>query len=159
MADHEPTIKIRRPARIQSDGRGRSVWTDPVETSDELELVSTQALHLILKSNDRNARQAIEKAARSGNDGVLARNPASGTFEIIEDEDLQAILDSTRDLPPVTRPADVTLVPLKEDAGPELSLVSTQALRKMLGQKEPQPEAKPKKLRDISGGFDPYNSG
>ena len=77
----------------------------------------------------------------------------------IEDEDLQAILDSTRDLPPVTRPADVTLVPLKEDAGPELSLVSTQALRKMLGQKEPQPEAKPKKLRDISGGFDPYNSG
>ena len=46
MADHEPTIKIRRPARIQSDGRGRSVWTDPVETSDELELVSTQALHL-----------------------------------------------------------------------------------------------------------------
>jgi hypothetical protein len=159
MSDHEPTIKIRRPARIQTDGRGRSVWTDPVDTADELELVSTQALRVILKSNDQKARKAIEAAARSGNEGVLARNPASGTFEIIEDADLQAILDNARDLPPVTRPADVTLVPLSDDPGVELSLVSTQALRKVLGQKEPKAEAKSKKLRDISGGFDPYNSG
>ena len=34
----------------------------------------------------------------------------------------------------MTRPADVTLVPLNEDPGVELSLVSTQALRKVLGQ-------------------------
>ncbi len=159
MSDHEPTIKIRRPPRIQSDGRGRSVWTDPVNTADELELVSTQALRVILNSNDKKARKAIEAVARSGNEGVLARNPASGTFEIIEDADLQAILDSAQDLPPMTRPADVTLVPLNEDPGVELSLVSTQALRKVLGQKEPKADAKSKKLRDTSGGFDPYNSG
>ncbi|HEX9853211.1 MAG TPA: hypothetical protein VGA68_09360 [Woeseiaceae bacterium] len=159
MSEHEPTIKIRRPPRIQTDGRGRSVWTDPVDTSDELELVSTQALRVILKSNDQNARKAIEKAAQTGNDGVLARNPASGTFEIIEDEDLQAILDSAKDLPPMTRPADVTLVPLHEDPSVELSLVSTQALRKVLGQSEPAAGTKAKKPRDTGGGFDPYNSG
>lgn len=159
MADHEPTIKIRRPARIQTDGRGRSVWTDPVDAAEELELVSTQALRVILESNDKKARKSIEAAARKGNEGVLARNPTSGTFEIIEDEDLQAILDSSHDLPPMTRPADVTLVPLNEDPGVELSLVSTTALRKVLGQKEPEAETKPRKLRDIGGGFDPYNSG
>ena len=158
MAEHEPTVKIRRPPRIQTDGRGRSVWTEPVDTADELELVSTQALRVILKSKDKKARKAIEAVARSGNEGVLARNPTSGTFEIIEDADLQAILDNAHDLPPMTRPADVTLVPLNEDPGVELSLVSTQALRKALGQKEPTAEPKPKKLRDISGGFDPYNS-
>ncbi len=159
MSEHEPTIKIRRPPRIQTDGRGRSVWTDPVDTADELELVSTQALRVILKSNDQKARKSIEKAAQTGNDGVLVRNPASGTFEIIEDEDLQVILDSSKDLPPMTRPADVTLVPLNEDPGVELSLVSTQALRKMLGQQEPVAETKSKKRGDTDGGFDPYNSG
>ncbi len=159
MAEHEPTIKIKRPPRIQTDGRGRSVWTDPVDTSDELELVSTQALRVILQGNDKKAKKAIAAAARSGNEGVLARNPASGTFEIIEDADLQAILDVAHDLPPITRPADVTLVPLNEDPGVELSLVSTQALRKVLGQDEPKAEPRAKKLRDISGGFDPYNSG
>ena len=159
MSEYEPTIKIRRPPRIQTDGRGRTVWTEPVDTSDELELVSTQALRVILDSNDKQAREAIEAAARSGSEGVLARNPTSGTFEIIEDADLQAILDNAHDLPPMTRPADVTLVPLNEDPGVELSLVSTQALRKVLGQEQSKAEAKPKKSRDVGGGFDPYNSG
>jgi hypothetical protein len=48
---------------------------------------------------------------------------------------------------------------VNEDPGIELSLVSTQALRKVLGQDEPKAEANPKKMRDISGGFDPYDNG
>jgi hypothetical protein len=56
----------------------------------------------------------------------------------------------------------VTLVPLKEDSGVELSLVSTQALRKLLGTKQ-RPAAAPGDKspikRDSGGGFDPYNTG
>jgi hypothetical protein len=158
MSDHEPTIKIPRPPRISTDSQGRSVWADPVDSIDELELVSTQALKIILDSNDEKARKNLARAAKAGN-GVLARDPSSGSFEIIEDDELQKILDSTSDLPPITRPADVTLVPVKEDGGNELSLVSTQALRKLLGTEPPKSEVGKKTKRDTGGGFDPYNSG
>lgn len=165
MSDYEPTIKIRRPPRIQTDGQGRSVWADPIEPADELELVSTQALRVILESNDVRARQAIETAASGVNEGVLARDPAAGTFEIIDDAELQDILDNTKDLPPIKRPADVTLVPVQQDAGEELSLVSTQALRKLLGTKSPAGETASRKnpgdtggsSGKTGGGFDPYN--
>ncbi|MDH4047219.1 MAG: hypothetical protein OEV63_03670 [Gammaproteobacteria bacterium] len=159
MSDYEPTIKIRRPPRIQTDGHGRSVWTDPVDTSDELELVSTQALRVILDADDKQARKAIQAAVKGSNEGVLARDPTAGTFEIIGDDELQKILDSTLDLPPITRPADITLVPLNKESSEELSLVSTQALRKILGTGDSAPAQKSKKKRDSSGGFDPYNSG
>ena len=39
MADDAPAkILVKRPAKIKSDGRGRSVWVDPIESA-ELELV------------------------------------------------------------------------------------------------------------------------
>jgi hypothetical protein len=165
MSDYEPTIKIRRPPKIRTDGQGRSVWADPIEAADELELVSTQALRVILESNDVKARKAIETAASGVNEGVLARDPAAGTFEIIDDAELQDILDNTKDLPPIKRPADVTLVPLQQDSGEELSLVSTQALRKLLGTKSPASEKISRKKTagtsgsagEPGGGFDPYN--
>jgi hypothetical protein len=159
MSDYEPTIKIRRPPRVRTDGQGRSVWEDPVDTAEELELVSTQALKIILESDDKIARQALADAANTGNNGVLARHPASGAFEVIEDDELQKILDSASDLPPISRPADVTLEPVNPDAGEELSLVSTQALRKILGTEPPKSEVGKKTKRDTGGGFDPYNSG
>jgi hypothetical protein len=159
MSDYEPTIKIRRPPRVSTDGRGRSVWNEPVDTAEELELVSTQALRIILDSKDEKARKSLSRAASKGGNGVLARDLASGSFEVIDDDELQKILDSTADLPPISRPADVTLVPATEGSGEELSLVSTQALRKILGTEPPKSEVGKKTKRDTGGGFDPYNSG
>jgi hypothetical protein len=160
MSDYEPTIRIRRPPRIRSDEKGRTVWVDPVETSDELELVSTQKLQQILESNDKRARKAIEAAANGKDDGVLAHDPALGTFEIIADADLQQLLDNTENLPPVKKPADIALTPAGRDAEGELSLVSTQALRKLLLPESPPAGARSqKKKRDTGGGFDPYDSG
>ncbi len=160
MSD-EKTVKIRipQPANIKSDGGDRSVWTDPVDTI-EFELVSTQMLRTMLDAEDGKERKAIEDIAATGEQGVLARNADNGTFEIIDDTDLQAILDNDPGLPKVSRPSDVTLSPLTKDtesAGEELSLVSTQALRKVLG-KPPEKEAKPIVELEPGGGFDPYNS-
>lgn len=157
----EKTVKIRvpQPSKIKSDGSGRSVWAEPVDTA-EFELVSTQMLRKMLDSNDAVERKAIEEVADADEPGVLARHAEKGTFEIIDDTDLQAILDSDPGLPKVRRPSDVTLAPLAEDAesvADELSLVSTQALRKVLGKSaEDAPDAKVE--LDPGGGFDPYNS-
>jgi hypothetical protein len=159
MSDYEQTIKIRRPPRVRTDGQGRSVWDEPVDTADELELLSTQALKIILESDDKIARQSLVDAASTGNNGVLARNPGSGKFEVIEDDELQKILESASDLPPISRPADVTLESVNADPGEELSLVSTQALRKILGTEPPKSEVGKKTKHDAGGGFDPYNSG
>ena len=157
MSD-EKTVKIRVPrsTKVTTDARGRSVWANPVDAV-ELELVSTQMLRTMLDAKDDSERKAIEDIADTGEKGVLARNSDKGTFEIIDDTDLQAILDSDPDLPKISRPSDVTLAPLANDAesaGDELSLVSTQALRKVLGlelEQEVEAEADP------GGGFDPYN--
>jgi len=153
-------ILVNRPGKVSTDSRGRSVWTDPVETPD-LELVSTQTLQTLLTSRDEAERQAIEEAARSDAEGVLARDVATGYFEIIDDNDLQAILDSNEELPALQRPAEVVLEPVNEnDGSEELSLVSTQALRKILDRDGDTPATD---NDDISpepdlGGFDPYNS-
>jgi hypothetical protein len=45
------------------------------------------------------------------------------------------------------------------DSGDELSLVSTQALRKILRTDAPKSEVGKTTRRDPDGGFDPYNSG
>jgi len=161
MSD-EKTVRIRVPrhSKINSDGRGRSVWAEPVDTA-EFELVSTRMLRKMLDSKDALERKAIEDVADNNEPGVLARHPGKGTFEIIADTDLQAILDSDPGLPKVSRPTDVTLVPLAEDvesAADELSLVSTQALRKVLG-KPVEDEPDNRVELDPGGGFDPYNSG
>jgi hypothetical protein len=169
--DYVPTVRIRRPAKVTTDNRGRSVWAETIETA-ELELVSTSELQKILDSTDDDTRSAIERVVTGEEEGVLARDPATGLFEIISDADLQSILDSNDDLAKAvhtTRPADVTLEPVSRNAasaGEELSLVSTQVLRKILGKDSPKAAKKPttatqpvKPGKDKSGGFDPYNSG
>ena len=101
MSD-EKTVKIRVPrsTKVTTDARGRSVWANPVDAV-ELELVSTQMLRTMLDAKDDSERKAIEDIADTGEKGVLARNADKGTFEIIDDTDLQAILDSDPDLTPV----------------------------------------------------------
>lgn len=144
-------VRVRRPCRISTDERGRSVWADPVG-GDELELVSTQMLKVILTSRNDRDREAIRQAAHTDAEGVLVRDPASGGFEIIDDDELQAILDVNQGLPRISRPDDATLAPLRDYAdGEGLSLVSAHALRKVLGGEEGdgEPPVDP-------AAFDPY---
>lgn len=156
MSEDTPKkVLVRRPPRIAADGHGRSVWVDPV-ASAELELVSTQMLKVMLSSRDDAERKAIEEAADTAIDGVLARDPANGQFEIIEDDDLQAILDENQGLPKLSRPADATIEPIRDYVDNEsLSLVSTQALRKVLNDDDGQDAETP--LIEPTG-FNPYDA-
>lgn len=82
---HSPTVKILRPSKVTADGRGRSVWTDPIATA-ELELVSTVMLEKILESDDDNAKRSIAKAAESG-DGVLVHDAHNNSYQIVDADD------------------------------------------------------------------------
>lgn len=156
MSDEKPNnILVRRPKKIKTDSRGRSVWADPIESA-ALELVSTQTLKQILSSSDDKNRESIRDAANTTADGVLAHDPATGFFEIIDDNDLQAILDANSDLPKLSRPTDVTLEPLHDYADNEnLSLVTTMALRKVLANDDDEVTTEPELDKS---GMDPYNS-
>ena len=153
-------ILVQRPSQVRADGHGRSVWADPAESA-ELELVSTQMLKVMLSSRDDSDLKAIEETVRTDREGVLARNPASGRFELIDDEELQTILDANQDMPKIRKPADATLEPLRDYvAEDELSLVSSQALRRVLGSAEIEPESMPEAEQpaEAAGGFNPYDN-
>ncbi len=162
--DYTATIRIRRPAKVKTDDRGRTVWVDTVETA-QLELVSTGELKQLLESSDEGTRSTIRQMVEGEQQGVLARDPSTGLFQIISEEDLKAAL-SEEAAPKKARPADVTLEPHRDsDEDEELSLVSTQMLRQVL-QTEAAP-ARPgpaRKSRDVArkdegGGFNPYDTG
>ena len=156
--ENKPARPTLKPTKIRTDGRGRSVWADPVATA-KFELVSTEELRVILDSDDEQSVRSIEDAAATTDDGVLARNSATGMFEIIDDAEMRTLLDNDSSLPKHTRPADVTLEPIDTgDDGESLSLVSTQALRKIIGADTDDDDA-PEELVDAGGGFDPYNTG
>ena len=150
-------VLVRRPAKTRSGDDGRSVSADSMESA-QLELVSTQTLKQILSSNDVENRQAVEEAAKCNVEGVLARDPVTGYFEIIEEDELQAILDSHQDLPKLSRPSDVTLEPLHDYADCDhLSLVSTRALRRVLVSDDKDEESEALEIDAV--GYNPYASG
>lgn len=160
--EYTQTVRIMRPARVTTDERGRTVWDGPVEEA-EFELVSTTMLKQLLKTADDEERRRLGAAA-SGKDGVLARNTGNQEFEIIDDDDLRAALASAEDAPDRVRAADFSTGerPLLERADgrdEELSLVSTQALRKILGSDgQPSLESGDDDAPPAGGGgFDPYN--
>ena len=148
--DYTATIRIRRPSKVTTDDRGRTVWVGEIEEA-ELELVSTAELKQILGSSDPASRSAIEQVASGAAEGLLARNTATGLFEIISDQDLQSAL--ARDTGRTA--AGSGLESANNHSGEDLSLVSTQVLRKVL-KADTKPDARKK---DAGGGFDPYNSG
>ena len=154
MADPlKQTVRIQRKPKVKTDDLGHSVWDESVQTT-ELELVSTMMLKQILESDDEKARRRIEKAAH-GKEGVLARDAGSNRFEIIDDDDLQAAIDSAANTPDNAQPTEVARPPLSERVDQddeELSLVSTQRLRQMLDIEDPTQAGD-----DV--GSDPYNSG
>lgn len=140
------SLRIKRAGRVTGD-----------QPSD-LELVSTQMLKVILTSRDTREREAIATVASSAADGVLVRDPASGGFEIIDDDELQAMLHQNPDLPELSRSDDLTSKPLKDypdDAA--LTLVSARALRKVLSD---DAEAMQDADRSDDDGveFDPYSA-
>ncbi|MGH8250864.1 MAG: hypothetical protein ACREVI_09250 [Steroidobacteraceae bacterium] len=159
--DYEKTVRIRQPAKVAPDERGRNVWVGRVETV-ELELVSTTALEKLLKSDDGRTRSEIRKLVAGRKDGVLARDTATGHFQIVDDADLAIALDSDKPRSTAARSAEVTTEPLSEkarQAADDLSLVSTQILRKVLKPQGRQEPAKPKAgKKDKFGGFNPYDN-
>ncbi len=150
MSDRKSAkVMVQRRSKFAADGDDRAV------ESTEVELVSTQMLKQILSSNDPENRKGIEKAAKSAGDGVLARNPATGYFEIIDDDELREILDSGQDLPKLSRPSDVTAEPLHDYADDEhLSMVGTEALRRVLDDDEKEEDSEPAEVE--AGEFNPY---
>lgn len=149
-------ILVRRLSKSDADRRDGSVRADPAESA-ELELVSTQMFKQILSSRDEEDRKAVIDAATGAGEGVLARDTATGYFEIIDEDDLQAILENNKHLPKLSRPSDVTLEPLHDYADPEhFSLVSTRALRTVLGTEDEKDQA-PERELDLRD-FDPYGN-
>ena len=155
MSDElKQTVRILRRSKVATDDRGRTVWVDPVETV-ELDLVSTAMLERVLSSDDEESKRKIKEAA-AGKDGVLAHDTLNDSFEIVDDADLQAILEAVPSGMDAIKAADVVYEPLAEraDTGDELSLVSTQALRRIL-----KIDDEPLVVDDefANQGFNPYD--
>jgi hypothetical protein len=159
--DPTKTVQIRKIDKVAPDHRGRSVWLGKIEPV-ELELVSTTALEKILKTEGGTTRSEIRKLAAGRKNGVLARDTATGHFRILSDADLR----NAATAPPADRPKRsgvTTAAPLSDTArlkAAELSLASTQFLRKAV-KAEGKPESekpKPASKKDKFGGFNPYDN-
>lgn len=150
MGEKKPmNVLVRRPPETPAGG---DTCENPFRPGEELELVSTQMLKQILSSRDIENRKGVEEAAKAGTDGVLARDPVTGFYVIIGDEELKAIVDSGQPLPKLSKPSDVTATPLHDYADSQnLSLVSIQALRRVFSD-----EAAESDPEDRDGDFDPY---
>jgi hypothetical protein len=159
--DFTKTVRIQRPSRVAEDDRGRNVWVGKVE-SVELELVSTMALQKILKTADGKTQAEIRSLADSRKDGVLARDTATGVFQIVSHEDLKTAVEITTPGDGPARDAEIRGAPLSEkalQAADELSLVSTQILRKVVKPDGKGESGKPKAgKKDKFGGFNPYDN-
>jgi len=160
--DFTKTVRIQRTSRVAEDDRGRNVWVGKVE-SVELELVSTTALQKLLKTADGKTQAEIRSLADSRKDGVLARDTATGMFQIVSNEDLKTAVEITMPRDGPARGAEVQGAPLSAKtlkAADELSLVSTQILRKVIRPDDQEADEKPKAgKKDKFGGFNPYDNG
>jgi hypothetical protein len=159
--DPTKTVRIRAIGKVAPDHRGRSVWLGKVYPV-ELELVSTSALEKILKSGGGETRSEIRKLAAGRKIGVLARDTTTGHFRILSEADLRKAATA----PPGENPKRSGLVmaaPLTETTrrkAEELSLVSTQILRKVVSPdgKAAIERPKPAGRKDKFGGFNPYDN-
>ena len=160
--DHTKTVQIRKVDKVAPDHRGRSVWLGKVEPV-ELELVSTTALEKILKTGGGGTRSEIRKLAAGRKNGLLARDTATGHFRILSDADLRKAATTPPPGDGPKRSGIVAAAPLTESArrkADELSLVSTQILRKVVkpGDEAGNGKPKPAARKDKFGGFNPYDN-
>jgi hypothetical protein len=159
--DPTKTVQIRKIDKVAPDHRGRSVWLGKVEPV-ELELVSTMALQTILKTEGGKTRVEIQKLAAGRKNGVLARDTATGHFRILSEADLKKAATEPPGEGP-KRSGVVTAAPMTETTrkkAEELSLVSTQILRKVVKPDGSAGIEKPKAAgrKDKFGGFNPYDN-
>jgi hypothetical protein len=159
--DDSKTEQNRKAGKVGPDPRGRSVWLGEIEPV-ELELVSTDALQKILKTEGGETSVEIRKLAAGRKDGVLARETATGRFQILSDADLRKASEAPPGDAP-RRSGGVTAAPISDatrEKAEELSLVSTQRLRKLVNPDSPSASepAKPGGRKDKSGGFNPYDN-
>lgn len=159
--DPTKTVQIRKVEKVAPGLQGRSVWLGKIEPV-ELELVSTTALEKIMKTEGGKTLSEIQKLAAGRKNGVLARDTATGHFRILSDADLKKAATSPPGEAP-KRAAEVTGAPLTETTrkkADELSLVSTQVLRKVVKPdgKTEVVSAKSAGKKDKFGGFNPYDN-
>lgn len=160
--DPTKTVRIRKVDKVAPDHRGRSVWLGKIEPV-ELELVSTTALEKILKTEGGETRSEIRKLAAGRKNGLLARDTATGHFRILSDADLREAATTPPPADGPKRSSVVTAAPLTETVrmkADELSLVSTQILRKVVKPDDKAANGKPKPAarKDKFGGFNPYDN-
>lgn len=156
MSDElDKTIKLKRNSKVGTDSRGRNVWTKPIEPT-ELELVSTVMLQKILATGDESQKKKIREAAEA-KDGVLAKDSGSNEFEIITEDELEAAIAAADSEADGDQNTEFTLELVGDSEGEEeLSLVTTQALRKIFtGDEE---EASEQDGPADPGGYNPYDS-
>ena len=155
MSDEfKQTVKIVRKPKVTTDERGRTVWSDPVETAN-LELVSTQMLKQLIESDAHGETEQIREAAAQ-KEGLLAHNADNNRFEIISDEELQQILAGGLELHEARNFVDAIDEPRADaaDSAEELELVSTELLRQIL---DPGGSSATSDDEREQAGFDPYN--
>ncbi len=152
--DLKKTIRLVRKNKCITDDRGRTVWNVPIENT-ELELVSTERLEQMIAADGKRAKERIARAAKQ-KDGILAHNAADDRFQIIDDDDLMAALDSAAD----TKEREVSIAseaaPEFDDSSTgeeELSLVSTQMLKQLLNVED----ADESDETPAESGFNPYD--
>lgn len=151
------TAKILRHSKVSTDGHGRSVWVDTIETA-RLELISTQRLKKLIASDDAQTKEQLRKVA-DGEEGLLTQDADSQNFEIVSDEELRRMLDSEEKQSTSKKTEDVLNEPVNQADGDaeELELVSTQMLRQILKTDEEETEQVDEE-EDTGSAFDPYNS-
>ncbi len=163
MTSKDPTkiVRIHKIDKVAPDHRGRSVWLGKIEPV-ELELVSTTALEKILKTERRrNAQRDPEARRRPQEWPARARHgdrPLPHPFR----PDLR---NAAKAPPPGDGPkrsGAVTAASLTKTTrmkADELSLVSTQILRKVVKPDEAEAgKSRQGPRKDKSGGFNPYDN-
>ncbi len=153
--EYSTTVVIRRPKRVKTDDRGRSIWAGDIEET-ELDLMSSQDLKLALRTANDVDRKSIRAAAESGIDGVVARDRATGLYEVISEAELQELMDKDTALSATVRRREMVSESADDNCAEEFSLVSTQVLQRMLTQGDSEDSFE---VQDDNPGFDPYDKG
>ncbi len=149
------TVIIRRPTMVKTNGRGRTVWVGPIEET-ELDLMSTEELKLALQAANDDDRGSIRAVAESGKNGIVARDRATGLYDVISDAELRDLMATNTGLSASIRCHDMVPESADDSCAAELSLVSTQALKQILNEDDSEDLLD---VLDDNPGCDPYDNG
>ena len=153
--DSATTIVIRRPTKVETDDRGQTVWAGAIEET-EFDLMSSQDLELALQTANDVDRESMRVVAESGKDGVVARDRATGLYDVISETELLELMDTDTELSASIRRHEMMPESADDSCADELSLVSTQALQRLLNQDDSEDSLG---VLDDNPGCDPYDKG